>query len=65
MSTFYCYIFRAKAVLLKSEIFESETAAKRAAASAFFWEDCDHIEVWHEHRKIIEWARDDGTVTRH
>ena len=57
MATYRCYQFRASSVLLKADTFDSEAAAKRAAAYALSWEDCDRVEVWKDGEKLMEWAR--------
>jgi len=57
MAIYRCYLFDSQFVLLRADDFGDERAAKHAAASALFWEDCDHVEVWADHVKVVAWDR--------
>lgn len=57
MAIYRCYLFDARFALLRENEFGDERSARHAAAAALFWEDCDHVEVWEDHRKIIAWQR--------
>ena len=62
MSTYRCYLFRSSAILLRIDKFTSEAAARLSGAAALMWEDCDRVEIWKDHEKVIEWSSDGANI---
>ena len=64
MSTYRCYLFRSSAILLRTDKFTSEAAARMTGAAALMWEEdgCDRVEIWKDSEKIIEWAGETADI---
>ena len=54
MSKYRCFLFTGSTLVQAGE-FTSEAAARLSGSASLIWEECDRVEIWKDHEKIVEW----------